>query len=58
MYQDYLKDLDSIAKSGNVNTDYIDKDLSSMNSEKRIQIDKEFNSHRNVKNDILKALEN
>lgn len=58
MYQDYLKDLDSIARNGAVNTSYIDKDLNAMNSEKRIQIDKEFNSHRNVKNDILKALEN
>lgn len=58
MYQDYLKDLDSIAQSGAVNTSYIDKDLSAMNSEKRIKIDQEFNSKRDVKNDILKALEN
>ena len=58
MYQDYLKDLDSIAKNGAVNTSYIDKDLNIMNSEKRIQIDQEFNSKRDVKNDILKALEN
>lgn len=57
MYQDYLKDLDSIAQSGTVNTYDIDNDLNAMNSEKRIQIDKEFNSHRNVKDDILKALE-
>lgn len=58
MYQDYLKDLEKIARDGTVSNLQINKDLSAMNSEKRIQIDQEFNSHRNVKNDILKALEN
>ena len=57
MYQDYLKDLNSIVQSGKSDTSQIDKDLSNMDSEKRIQIDKEFNAQRNVKEDILKALE-
>lgn len=58
MYQDYLKDLNSIVQTGSANTSHIDKDLNQMNSEKRIQIDKEFNAQRHVQEDILNALKN
>lgn len=56
MYQDYLQDLDIIAKNGNIKDSRIADDLNVMNSEKRIQLDQEFNSKRNVKQDILDAL--
>lgn len=56
MYQDYLKDLDYIAKSGKISDQNITKDLKAMNSEKRIKIDQKFNSQRDVKKDILEAL--
>ncbi len=58
MYQDYLKDLDSIARNGTVSTSQIDKDLSSMSSDKRILIDQNFNNQRHVKEDIMNALSN
>ncbi len=58
MYQDYLKDLDSIARNGAVSTSQIDKDLSSMSSDKRILIDQNFNNQRHVKEDIMNALSN
>lgn len=56
MYQDYLQDLDIIAKKGSIQDSRIVEDLNVMNSEKRIQLDQEFNSKRNVKQDILDAL--
>ncbi len=56
MYQDYLQDLDIIAKNGSIKDSRIADDLNVMNSEKRIQLDQEFNSKRNVKQDILDAL--
>lgn len=57
MYQDYLKDLNNIANGkesklkGN-----IEDDLSVMDSEDRIEIDKQFNKQRDVKSQINKAL--
>lgn len=57
MYQDYLKDLDSIAKTGDVKDQAVLDDLSVMNSEKRIELDKKFNKKRNLAKDIQAALE-
>lgn len=48
-YQEYLKDLDEIARSGSLsdNPDLI-KDLSAMSSEERIEVDKKFNFGRDM----------
>ncbi len=53
LYQDYLKDLDNIAngqESQLKNT--INQDLSTMNSEERIELDKNFNKQRNIQQEI------
>lgn len=57
MYQNYLKDLNSIAAQGKVTDPQINEDLKSMSSEARIQIDKQFNQQRNVRQDINDALQ-
>lgn len=57
MYQQYLKDLESISATGEAaSSRQVDEDLSAMNSEERINIDKQFNKSRNVKAEINKAL--
>lgn len=58
MYQNYLKDLQSIAKTGNVSDPGVLNDLKVMNSDKRIEIDKNFNKQRNIKRDLDEALKN
>lgn len=56
MYQDYLQDLDAIAKNGDVKDQAVLDDLSIMNSEKRIELDKNFNKKRNIEKDIQAVL--
>lgn len=56
MYQDYLRDLDSIAKTGEISDPAVLTDLEAMNSEKRIEIDKKFNQHRDVQKEIQSAI--
>lgn len=56
MYQDYLRDLDAIAKTGDVSDPTILNDLEAMNSEKRIEIDKKFNQSRNIQKEIQSAI--
>ncbi len=58
MYQDYLRDLDTIANTGNINDQAVLSDLDAMNSEKRIEIDKKFNKNRNIQNEIQSVLKN
>lgn len=56
MYQNYLKDLESIAKTGNVTNDTPLNDLNEMNSETRINIDRKFNEKRNIDQEIENAI--
>lgn len=56
-YQEYLKDLETIAKTGKVTANPgVAADLSAMNSEQRIEIDKKFNADRDVKSEVEKLL--
>lgn len=56
MYQDYLQDLEAIAQNGDVKDQAVLDDLNVMNSEKRIELDKNFNKKRNIEKDIQAAL--
>lgn len=58
MYQDYLQDLEAIAKNGDVKDQAVLDDLKVMNSEKRIELDKKFNKGRNIEKDVQAALKN
>lgn len=56
MYQNYLNDLESIASTGSVSNDTPLNDLSEMNSETRINIDRKFNEKRNIDKEIDNAI--
>lgn len=58
-YQEYIADLDSISNDKEAKYEStVAKDLSSMNSNERIIVDKKFNQQRNVKGKFNNTLNN
>lgn len=56
-YQEYLKDLEAISRNGTLpNNPGIQDDLSAMNSEQRIEIDKNFNANRDIQSEVNELL--
>lgn len=56
MYQEYLKNLEDIARDGKTANNAAAKDIAVMNSEERIKYDQEFNSQRDVEQEIRNAI--
>ena len=56
MYQEYLKNLEDIARDGKISNNNAAKDISVMNSEERIKYDESFNRQLNVEQEIKDAI--